>query len=183
MMITGDYQAPRYTSPARSGSLPPMRSSPGPEMAEMDDAQLQREHAPPASSRVVPGTEAAPGERAQGQRRSRGDDGVTASTTPPALKAAHIGIALGGRHGCRPQVRRPSSCSTMTSRPSFTRSGWGGASSIELCARRWPTSSLQSTRQSECRSFPSWPSYLWSCSRRTLPSLERIIDPDILHRL
>jgi Ca2+-transporting ATPase len=97
VMITGDYPGTAIHIARQIGLTPADEVLTGPEMAEMDDAQL-RERARTTSifARVVPEQKLrlVNALKANGEVVAMTGDGVNDA---PALKAAHIGIAMGGR--------------------------------------------------------------------------------------
>lgn len=97
VMITGDYPGTAIHVARQIGLTPADEVLTGPEMAEMDDAQL-RERARTTSifARVVPEQKLrlVNALKANGEVVAMTGDGVNDA---PALKAAHIGIAMGGR--------------------------------------------------------------------------------------
>lgn len=96
VMITGDYPGTARNI-ARKISLPPGEVMTGPELDALDDAALlQRIHRVNVFARVVPEQKLRIVEalKANGEIVAMTGDGVNDA---PALKAAHIGIAMGGR--------------------------------------------------------------------------------------
>ncbi|MBM3889717.1 MAG: cation-translocating P-type ATPase [Verrucomicrobia bacterium] len=96
VMITGDYPVTAQNI-ARQIGLPAGEVITGPELNEMDDAQLQRRIGrvnifarvvPEQKLRIVQAL------KANGETVAMTGDGVNDA---PALKAAHIGVAMGGR--------------------------------------------------------------------------------------
>ena len=97
IMITGDYPATARTIAEKIGLRPLDRIITGPELDAMDDSELQeRIRTTCIFARVVPEQK----QRLVGALKANGEvvamtgDGVNDA---PALKAAHIGIAMGGR--------------------------------------------------------------------------------------
>ena len=96
VMITGDYPGTALNIAAQIG-LPKGEVMTGPELQAMDDAQLrQRIGAVNVFARVVPEQKLriVQALKANGEVVAMTGDGVNDA---PALKAAHIGIAMGGR--------------------------------------------------------------------------------------
>ena len=96
-MITGDYPATARAIAERIGLEPRDRVVTGPEMDEMDDAQLSAAVAGTAIfARVVPEQKLriVQAYKARGEIVAMTGDGVNDA---PALKAAHIGVAMGMR--------------------------------------------------------------------------------------
>jgi Ca2+-transporting ATPase len=97
VMITGDYAGTAMNIAAQIGLTPHDRVITGPEMDRLDDATLQaRVRTVNIFARVVPEQKLrlVTAFKANGEIVAMTGDGVNDA---PALKAAHIGIAMGGR--------------------------------------------------------------------------------------
>ncbi|MBE3071630.1 MAG: cation-translocating P-type ATPase, partial [Acidobacteria bacterium] len=97
VMITGDYPGTAMNIAAQIGLTPHDRVITGPEMDRLDDAALQsRVRTTNIFARVVPEQKLrlVNALKANGEIVAMTGDGVNDA---PALKAAHIGIAMGGR--------------------------------------------------------------------------------------
>jgi len=97
VMITGDYPGTAQNIARQIGLTPVENFITGPELAEMDDAALQeRIKAVNIFARVVPEQKLrlVNALKANGEIVAMTGDGVNDA---PALKSAHIGIAMGGR--------------------------------------------------------------------------------------
>ncbi len=97
LMITGDYPDTAQSVARQIGLAHPERCLTGPEMAEMDDSSLQaRVEEINVFARVVPEQKLrlVNALKAGGEIVAMTGDGVNDA---PALKSAHIGIAMGGR--------------------------------------------------------------------------------------
>ncbi|MGC2776049.1 MAG: cation-translocating P-type ATPase, partial [Bradyrhizobium sp.] len=96
IMITGDYPA-TAAAIARQAGLDPERVITGTELADLDDAALaQAASTPTAFARIMPEQKLriVTALKADGEIVAMTGDGVNDA---PSLKAAHIGIAMGGR--------------------------------------------------------------------------------------
>ncbi|WP_315751151.1 MULTISPECIES: cation-translocating P-type ATPase [unclassified Bradyrhizobium] len=96
IMITGDYPA-TATAIARQAGIDPERVIAGPELADLDDDALAlAARAPTAFARIMPEQKLriVTALKADGEIVAMTGDGVNDA---PSLKAAHIGIAMGGR--------------------------------------------------------------------------------------
>ncbi len=97
VMITGDYPATAQAIARRIGLGPPGEAITGVELEEMDDPELQRRiRTANIFARVVPEQKLrlVKAFKANGEVVAMTGDGVNDA---PALKSAHIGIAMGGR--------------------------------------------------------------------------------------
>ncbi|HUW62286.1 MAG TPA: cation-translocating P-type ATPase [Candidatus Bathyarchaeia archaeon] len=97
VMITGDYAETALNIARQIGLTPSDKAITGPELDAMDDAQLrERVRATSVYARVVPEQKLrlVNALKANGEVVAMTGDGVNDA---PALKAAHIGIAMGGR--------------------------------------------------------------------------------------
>ncbi|WP_315798773.1 cation-translocating P-type ATPase [Bradyrhizobium sp. SZCCHNRI3043] len=96
IMITGDYPA-TATAIARQAGIDPERVIAGPELADLDDDALAlAARVPTAFARIMPEQKLriVTALKADGEIVAMTGDGVNDA---PSLKAAHIGIAMGGR--------------------------------------------------------------------------------------
>jgi Ca2+-transporting ATPase len=97
LMITGDYPATAQNIARQIGLRPADRCITGPELEAMDDSELrERIRTTSIFARVVPEQKLriVQALKANGEVTAMTGDGVNDA---PALKAAHIGIAMGGR--------------------------------------------------------------------------------------
>lgn len=129
VMITGDYPATARAI-ARQAGLDAELAMTGEEMESLGDAALADELGncnvfarimPQQKLRIVNGL------KTKGEIVAMTGDGVNDA---PSLKAAHIGIAMGGGAPMSPARRPPLSCSTMISAQSLRPFGSGGVSTI-----------------------------------------------------
>ena len=134
-MITGDHAATARAIAVQAG-IDPAGLVTGHELDAMPDDELRRRVATATIfARIMPEQKLRIVEalKANGEIVAMTGDGVNDA---PSLKAAHIGIAMGGAgHRCRAGRRRHWCCSTMISPRSSRRCGSAGESTI-ICARR-----------------------------------------------
>lgn len=156
VMITGDYPVTARNIATQIGLPHPDRVITGDELTAMDQAVLQeRIRDINVFARVVPEQKLrlVQALKANGEVVAMTGDGVNDA---PALKAADIGVAMGGRGT---DVAREAAGLVVLD-DDFTSivapSGWGAASST-TCARRWPISLPSMSPLPDCHSFPcSW---------------------------
>ena len=148
-MITGDYPETARAIAEQAG-IDATEIVTGPEIEAIDDVELaRRARAATIFARVMPEQKLriVKALKANGEVVAMTGDGVNDA---PSLKAAHIGIAMGGRGT---DVAREAAVARAARRrfrlDRRAPFGSGGASTT-ICARRWATSS-----RSTCRS-PGW---------------------------
>ena len=168
IMITGDYPATAETIAARAG-LETAGTIGGDELARLDDSGLKhRLRTANVFARIMPEQKLRIVEalKANGQIVAMTGDGVNDA---PALKSAHIGIAMGGAAPMSPARPRRSSCSTtISARSSAPFASAGG--STTTCARPWPISWPCTSRSPAWRFCRCCSAFPWSSPRSTSPS-------------